>query len=282
MTPRVLVAAHLVAALAVGSPALAQGKGKGPKSTPPSRTTLPTPTISSPSAAGALPFAWIDDATVLPSRVVEGSLSIVDWTGDGASETDVPVVGLAVGVTPRVQIGASIPHVIGGNDPTEAAGGLGTTFIDAKILVLSDRRSGLKAAVAPALEILGAGAVQPGESRTHVGLPASIELDRGVVRLFGGAGYFSNHVWFAGGGLWAQLTPRTALSGSFSRAWASDAGTIVHDRRDLSGGVAYTLTPRLLLFGSIGTTVATSSLDGAGTTAAGGVVVVLAPASSKK
>lgn len=279
---RVSVAARVLVALAVASPAVAQGKGKGPKSTPPSRTTLPTPTISSPSTAGALPFAWIDDATVLPPRTVEGSFSIIQWAGDGTSETDVPVVGLAVGITPRVQIGASIPHVIGSSDPTQAAGGLGTTFIDAKVLVLSDRHSGLKAAVAPALEILGAAAVQPGEPRTHLGLPASLEFDRGEVRLFGGGGYFSGHVWFAGGGFWAQITPRTALSGSFSRAWASDAGTIVHDRRDVSGGAAYTLTPRLMLFGSLGTTVATSDQDGAGTTAAAGLVVVLSPSSSRK
>lgn len=278
---RLFVAATVIAALAAASSAFAQGKGKGPKNTPPSRTTLPTPSISSPATAGGLPFAWIDDATLLPGGDIAGSFSVVRWEGGGASETDAPVVGVAVGLTPRVQVGASIPRVLGSDDPAGAAGGIGTSFVNTKVLLLSDRRSGLKIAVAPAVEILGAGAVQAGGSRAHVGIPASVEVDRGEMAVFGGAGYFSPGVWFAGGGLSAQITPRTALSASFSRAWTRDAGALVHDRRDVSGGAAFALTPRLMLFGSLGTTVATSGQDGAGTTVSGGLIVMLTHATGR-
>jgi hypothetical protein len=70
-----------------------------------------------------------------------------------------------------------------------------------------------------------------------------------------------------------------AVSVAFSRAWTTDAnGTVLADRREISGSVGASLRPRIWLFGSLGQTVATLDQDGAGTTLAGGVIFLLPPA----
>jgi hypothetical protein len=271
-------------ALAVATPARAQGKSKGPKSHPPSSSSLPSPTVIAPATAGAVPFAWIDDASMLPPGTMAVSISALRWQGTDLSEAYAPVVGLAAGFAPRLQIGASIPRVVG-NDVSGVVGGLGTTYVSAKIGVLTGGPSGVKVAVAPTIEILGPGALQsltPDVSRTQFGLPVSLEIDRGAIRAFGSGGFFSQGVWFAGGGIGAQATPRIAMSVAFSRAWTSDPiGGIVADRREVSGSVGFSPRAGLSLFGSLGRTIATTDQDGAGTTLTGGVMFLLSPSVRK-
>lgn len=276
------VAASAVLALAVAVPARAQ-KGKAHKSTPPSRTTLPNPVLTLPAATtGAVPFAWVDDASILAPGQVSVSISTLLWQGTDLNEVDVPVVGVGLGIANRVQIGASIPRVVGSSDPTGVEGGLGTTFLSGKVGVLTGTGSGLRLAVAPTLEILGTGALQglaPGEGRTQFGLPVSAEVVRNGARVFGSAGYFSSGIWFAGGGVGGQVTPRIALSAAFSRAWTRDAPAVAgRDRTELSGGAAFSPTHKFSVFGSLGTTIGTTDENGAGTTVTGGVLFLLAPA----
>jgi hypothetical protein len=196
----------------------------------------------------------------------------------------VAVVGLATGLAPRLQIGASIPRVTGG-DTSAVVGGLGTTFVSAKVAVLTAGTSGVKLAVAPTIEILGEGALQsfaPDVSRTQFGLPVSLEIDRGTLRVFGSAGFFSRSVWFAGGGIGAQATPRVAVAVAFSRAWTTGAiDAIVGDRQEVSGSLAFSPRPQMSLFGSLGRTIGTADQDGAGTTLTGGVMFLLAPSVQK-
>src|SRR5437870_3937402 len=92
--------------LAVAAAASAQGRGKGPKSTPPSQTTLPPSAGTAAATPGTLPFAWIDDATTLKRGSVSVSLSTLFWHGADLNEIDAPIVGLAVGVADRLQLGA--------------------------------------------------------------------------------------------------------------------------------------------------------------------------------
>jgi hypothetical protein len=53
------------------------------------------------------------------------------------------------------------------------------------------------------------------------------------------------------------------------------------DRKEISGGVAYLLTPRVVVFGSLGRTVMTLVENGAGTSIAGGASFTFASATSK-
>jgi len=280
------LAAALVAALALASNAFAQGKstqshGKGKA---PSSTSLPAPTaIAAPS--GATPFAWIEDASLVEPHSVWVGFSTLRWQGSGLSEVSIPIIDVAVGLAPRLQVGANIPRAVDRTDQGGGPGGLGTTYFNAKIGVSQSER--IKLAVAPTMEVLPSSAVEGSDvSRVQWGLPVSIEADRGRGSVYGGTGYFSRGVWYAGGGLAVQINDRLVASGSFSRAWAStatDDPTLAGpSRNELSAGASYALTPTVGVFGSIGSTIATAEENGAGTTFSIGLSVAFRPVLTTK
>jgi len=286
----ILTGAALMLILAAPVSAQGNGKGKGNqgganKSTSPNSIALPPSTIGPTSgggAAGASPLAWIEDANVLAPGTMSVSISALRWQGADLSEVDVPVMDVSVGVTERLRLGAMISHVVGGADPAAVVGGVGTSFLSGKIALLTGGAKGakgVKVAVAPTIEILGTGALQslaPGARRTQFGIPVSAELDHGAMQVFGSAGVFSGGVWFTGAGVGAEVSPRVAVSVAVSRAWTTETvGTLARDRREISGGAAASLTPRLAIFGSLGTTIATADDSGAGTTIGGGVTFTL-------
>jgi hypothetical protein len=288
MTPivrRISQAMAGVVALAIAVPVHAQGNsgGKGHKSSPPSSSSLPSPAVG--PASGASPLAWLDDASLLAPGSMSLTVSAVRWSGTDLAETDFPVVNAAVGLTPRFQISASVPRVVGSADGTGPVGGMGTSYFSTKIALLTGA-SGVKLAVSPMIEILGEGAVQAlsaGESRTQFGVPISLEVSQGVARVFASTGFFSRGAWFAGGGVGVQATPRVGVSTSFTRSWGGpDASGAARDRRELSGGVAYFVTPRLGVYGSIGHTIATTDDNGAGATIGAGVTFLIASASPSR
>jgi hypothetical protein len=286
-----LIAASVVMALAGVIPASAQGRGGGTggnsgtpprtgrKPTPPAQSALPSSNVAAPTTTSAVPFAWIDDASMLPPGAVALSISAFRWQGTDASEVDVPVVNLSVGAAPRLQLGASIPHVVANAD-AGVVGGLGTTYISGKVGLLTGDR--VKLAISPTVQILGNGSLQAfvaGERRTQFGVPVSVEGDSGLVRVFASGGGFSPGIWFAGGGISVQATSQVAVSGSFSRAWTSGStNTLIDSRRhELAGTLAYSPTSQVSLFGSVGRTISTTDQNGAGTTVSGGVVFVIVP-----
>ncbi len=289
MTKPFLAAGAIVVALA--APLFAQGNGHGQgngqgkglgkgQSAPPSRNQLaPVATVEAPAAISATPIAWVDDATLLDAGTVALSISAVRWDGAGVGEVDVPIVNAAMGLAPRLQLSASVPRTLGSGDPSGAAGGVGTSFFGAKVQLWNDATRAVKIAVAPTLQLLGAGvaaALGPNESRTRWGLPVSGEIDRGAFRLYGGGGYFSPSVWFTGAAFAVQTTPKMILNAGVSRAWRGsedgvDTPLAERDRKEISGGAAYVLASHIVAFGSIGRTFATLDENGAGTTVSGGV-----------
>ena len=281
-----LATASVIAALAVALPAAAQGKSgsapgknKDKESTPPSSSSLPAVAVT-PGASSASPLSWIDDASLLPPGSVALTVSVARWSGSDLSEVNAPVVDAAFGLTKRFQLSATIPHVVGGADDTGPVGGWGTSYFSGKVALLDDSDgSGVKLAVSPLFEVLGDGAVQSlpeGESRYQVGLPVSIEVTRGTVRMFGAAGLFSRGAWFAGGGVGFPLTSRMGTSMSFTRSWAqTDVEGVHRNRSEISGGVYYFVTPQIAAYGSLGHTIATSDENGAGLSLGTGVTVLL-------
>jgi hypothetical protein len=130
------------------------------------------------------------------------------------------------------------------------------------------------------MQLLGSGVVEalgPNESRTRWGLPVSAEIDRGALRLYGGGGYFSPGLWFTGAAFGVQTTPKLTLNAGISRAWRGADGLDValadRDRKEISGGAAFAVTPHFIAFASLGQTVATLDENGAGTTLSGGFTV---------
>lgn len=280
--------AGALVALALAVPSNAQGKGGGKKpgkgpARPPSATVVSTPTTAGTSAStstsgsvelgGAVvlptitPFAWIDDASVIAPGSVWVAVSMMRWHGSGMSETIVPVVDGAIGLTPRVQVAASVPRV---------AGGLGTTFFSAKIAVLDGDTRVFKVAVAPTLEILdGASmsAAPSGEGRARWGLPVSAQFDRAGSRIYASSGYFSPGIWYAGAGIGRAVGDRLGVSMSFSHAWATSSASSLEvrslagpRRSEISGGASYDLKPNIAVFGSMGRSIGIAAEDGAGTT----------------
>jgi len=270
---RATVATSVLVALAAAAPALAQGKSQEHrKSAPPSRSEL-TPAANTPTTTvgGATPFAWIDDATLVEPGAASFAISMARWYGGGTSETDLPIVDLAVGLAPRLQLAATVPRVLGSADPSGAVGGIGTSYFSAKIAALDDAKRHLRIAIAPTLELLGRGIVDSttNEQRVHFGVPVSVEITRGAHRVSAGAGYFSRGVWFAGGGVGARASRRTYVSASLSRSWASagvdDMTVPARSRNEVSGGAAFELRSNVSAFASIARTFATLGENGAGT-----------------
>jgi len=281
--------AGVLVTLAMATPAHAQGnsqqnKGKSKSSQSPNQSALPPP-ASLAGPTGTAPFAWMDNATLMEPGSVWLGISLVRWHGLDASEVSVPVVDASVGLTSRVQLGASVPRVRGSGDPAGPEGGVGTTFFNAKISVLQSEAHGVRVAVAPTLEVLSHAAMQSapvGQARVQWGLPVSVDLDRDARRYYGSAGYFSPGVWYAGAGAGTQVGDRVGVSISFSRAWSSssslDPTIAAPSRNDLSGGVSMDLTSHIGVFGSIGRTIGTSDENGAGTTVGFGMSFSASPA----
>jgi hypothetical protein len=277
---RQLAASAMIVALA--APALAQGKSQSKghgQSAPPSRNALAPAAAVAPSTT-ATPLAWIDDATLLDPGIVALSVSVMRWQGAGLSEVDAPIVDAAIGLGSRVQLSASVPRIVGSQDPAGASGGVGTSFVTTKIQVAENHARTAKIAIAPTLQLLGAGVVAtlgPDQGRVRFGLPVSVEFDRGAVRMYGGGGYFSPGLRFAGAAIGFQAAPKFFANVGLSRAWrsAGDAAIALsdRDRKELSGGAAYALTPHVSVFGSLSTTIATLDENGAGTTIGGGISI---------
>jgi hypothetical protein len=260
-------------ALAIALPASAQGKSQNHKqSSPPSQSELPASTVI---AGAAAPFSWLDDASVMEPGTAALALSVVRWVGTDVSETNIPAIDVGLGLVHGVQLAANIPRVAAESD---AAAGMGTSYIGVKLGVVDDTARSLKVAVAPTVEILGAGlvgALGAGTSRVQWGLPVSVELDRGTGRVYAGSGYFSRGVWYVGAGFGFQPAPRIAVGASVTRSWTSaptpDVPIGLRDRNELSGSVLYAITPSIGLFGSVGHTIATSDANAAGATVAAGI-----------
>jgi hypothetical protein len=269
---------------AIVAPAFAQGnsQGKGHKGSPPSGNALPTAAVA--PVAGASPIAWLDDATLLPTGGVSLTISAMRWAGSDLSEVDVPVIDAAAAITRRVQIGVSVPRVVGGTDAGGPVGGLGTSYVSGKIALLDDTAP-LKLAVSPMIRILGPGAAATlvdGESRMQFGLPVSAEVTQGTTRLYASTGVFTGSAWFIGGGIGAQATDRVGVSAALTRSWAS-AGLdgVPRNRLELSGGASYLLAPQIAVYGSLGQTIGTTPENGAGTTISGGVTFLVDTRSTK-
>jgi hypothetical protein len=286
-TPTVLASAML--ALAVSTPVWAQGKSQQHKKNPapPSRSDLAAPSsVSMPATAvaGPTPFAWVDDASLLEAGSVSIAMSVVRWQGGGVSEVDVPVIDAAIGLAPRVHLTMTVPRVVGSEDPLGPVGGMGTSYFSAKIAAFNDAKRGLKLSVAPTLEVLGSGVLQSmteGERRAHFGLPVSVELDRGRVRLYAGGGYFTRGVWFTGAGVGTRVNDKVFVSGGFSRSWRGtelpDVPLSDRDRKEITGSGSYAVTPQISVYGALGRTIATLDENGAGTSLVAGVSFFFAP-----
>ena len=160
-------AAALAIIVLAAAPAAAQGRQR-PRARPVQDKSNPPPSASSTTAApsaesvpvvgGVRQFgSWLDDASLVEPAHGYASISIGHYRSLGGRQTDFPIVDGAFGLTPRLQVGVSVPYYrLTFNDGTRISG-LGDMYLSTKVSIVApentERRIGL--ALSPVLEVLG-------------------------------------------------------------------------------------------------------------------------------
>ena len=204
--------------------------------------------------------SWLDDATVMEDGGGFVSLALSYWRTPSFREIDFPVMDGGLSVHRRVQFGLSAPYYHASEFGAPAVRGLGDVYMSLKVQLKdpAQHRAGL--AVSPVLEVLSA--PLPGDSdRVHWGLPLSVELRRSGWRTYATAGYFSRGALFASGAVEVPVSERAWVTAALSQSHSmkrddlSFALGLSKNRTDVSGGLAFSLRPSAVVFGSIGRTL---------------------------
>jgi hypothetical protein len=237
----------------------ASGSGTVPTPAPPaaSETFQPQPTGSGLRNFGA----WLDDASVLPQGRGSLALSFGYWRTPSYREFDFPVADGAIGLSRRVQFGISVPYYHANEPGGPVARGLGDLYFNTKIQLREPSKSGTVGfALTPLVEVLSV-APAPDRGRVNWAVPANVEVQGEGWRAFGSAGYFSRGALFASGALEIALSDRAWVTGSISQSHSlerddlSTALGIAARRTDASGGVGFSVSPNLAVFGVVGRTL---------------------------
>ncbi len=112
-------------------PGLAEAQGKGrPKAPPP---TAPTSTTSAavPISTYRQFGAWLDDASAAGPGEGYTSIGVGHWRMLGSTQTNLPMVGVGIGVTDRMQVGASVPFYRASYEGGSASG-MDDVYLSAK------------------------------------------------------------------------------------------------------------------------------------------------------
>lgn len=235
-----------------------------------SPVTATTSTSAPAASANAVAYfgSWLDDASIVAPREVWVGLSTGYWQGANNRQIDAPVVSAAVGINPRVQAGgsASFYHFRDAEGFSER--GFGSFSLYGKLQVADPTRApgALGVALTPLLEL------SPG-SEAPIGwaLPVNLEVQRGDVRLYGSAGYFSRGSVFGTVGADIPLSSRVFLNGTFGQSYAR-AGT---HQTSLGIGASMGLTPTTGVFIGLGHTLMPAAMGPGGVSIAGGMSLLL-------
>jgi hypothetical protein len=254
-----------------------QNKNKGRGVQPPAAAaTSPV----QPAGAGIRNFgAWLDDSSIVAPRSGWAGFSIGYYKSTFGRQFDVPSADVGYGLTPRVQVGFSMPYYRASYGGATAAG-LGDAYVNAKVnFVDATKRSrhfGL--AVIPVLEILSG--MPDGTGRYSWGLPVSAEIQQGRVRLYGAGGYFSRGAVFGSGAVeWASARGYT-VTGTLTDGYSlktdlfSDALGLNRRRVDASASVSHALTSSIAAYGGVGRTLSRTDANSTRISVSGGVVMM--------
>ena len=292
--------AIMVLAVAV-DPAAAQGNGNGlalgryknksnPPTSSPTSSTASSTTSSAPPAptvemttpiAGVRQFgSWLDDASLVEPSHGYASISIGHYRSVVGRQTDFPVVDGAIGITPRLQLGVSVPyHRLSFDDGSRIAG-LGDVYLSTKVSLIAPENttSHFGLALSPVLEVLG-DADPIKNTRMFWGLPVNLELRREGYRVYGSGGYFSRGALFGSSAVEVPLHERFIATGVlvYTRALNNDLNADILGlskiRMDLSGAAAYVLTPSFVVFGSLGRTISSNDVNASSLMVSGGISI---------
>ena len=196
---------------------------------------------------------------------------------NGMTQTDFPMVGLSVGVTDRLQVGASLPFYHASYGGTVARG-MDDVYLSTKYVLVDPTLtlSEVGVAISPTVEVLSAGAP---DGRVHFALPVNVELRRLPFRVYASAGYFTRGSVFAGGAFEWTSPSSVTFTGAVTQSYSTrpdatlDAMGIGARRADVTGSVAVPIGRTAAGYVSVGRSL--TSLDEGGTSLslAGGLAV---------
>ena len=259
------------------------GSGSGTTTTP---TPQPIATgdtaplgsgVITPAATFRQFGAWLDDTSAGAPGEGQISVGMGYWRMQGMTQTNLPMLGVNIGVTDRLQVGTLLPfyHVSYGGTVLR---GIDDIYLNAKYTLVDPTLtlSEVGLAISPVVEVLSEGA--PG-GRVHFALPVSVEVRRQPYRVYGSAGYFTRGSVFTGGALEWTSSSRLTLTGALTQSYSVkgdptlDALGVSTRRADVTGSVAYPFGQAAVGYVSVGRSL--TSIEEGGTTfsLAGGLAV---------
>ena len=206
--------------------------------------------------------AWLDDASALRPGEAWLALSITRWKMPIATGTDAPVIDASIGLRPRVQASITVPYFRVSDREGGRASGLGDFYLGTKIVLRDAASHSFGIAVGPTLELLSQTSITgSGFDRMNWILPVTIERRFDFGRVYGSGGYFTRGVLFAAGAFEYPASDRLVVSAGATHAYATDGDALSEEvglsrrRVDVSGTAAYTVSPALAVFGSLGRSI---------------------------
>ena len=279
----------LFVGLALPGLAEAQGKGrpKAPRGSSPTTTTPTSPSASSSTTptsttSAAVPIstyrqfgAWLDDASAAGPGEGYTSIGVGHWRMLGSTQTNLPMLGVGVGVTDRMQVGASVPFYRASYEGGSASG-MDDVYLSAKYTLVDPTLtlSEFGLAISPTMEVLSAG--NP-DGRVHFAVPLSVELRRQPFRVYGSAGLFTRGSFFSGAALEWSAPGGMALTGSLTQSYSLkddavlDSMGIGRQRTDVSFGVAHPLGTMAATFVNVGRSLTGVEEGGTSLALSGGI-----------
>ena len=279
----------LFVGLALPGLAEAQGKGrpKAPRGSSPTTTTPTSPSASSSTTptsttSAAVPIstyrqfgAWLDDASAAGAGEGYTSIGVGHWRMLGSTQTNLPMLGVGVGVTDRMQVGASVPFYRASYEGGSASG-MDDLYLSAKYTLVDPTLtlSEFGLAISPTMEVLSAGSP---DGRVHFAVPVSVELRRQPFRVYGSAGLFTRGSVFSGAALEWSAPGGMALTGSLTQSYSLkddavlDSIGIGSQRTDVSFGVAYPLGTMAATFVNVGRSLTSVEEGGTSLALSGGI-----------
>jgi len=279
----------LFVGLALPGLAEAQGKGrpKAPRGSSPTTTTPTSPSASSSTTpisttSAVVPIstyrqfgAWLDDASAAGPGEGYTSIGVGHWRMLGSTQTNLPMLGVGVGVTDRMQVGASVPFYRASYEGGSASG-MDDVYLSAKYTLVDPTLtlSEFGLAISPTMEVLSAG--NP-DGRVHFAVPVSVELRRQPFRVYGSAGLFTRGSFFSGAALEWSAPGGMALTGSLTQSYSLkddavlDSMGIARQRTDVSFGVAYPLGTMAATFVNVGRSLTSVEEGGTSLALSGGI-----------
>jgi hypothetical protein len=274
----------LTMTLCAAVPAAAQGNGHGNafghyKSTVSSSAHDSANSASPLAGTGVRNFgSWLDDATVQDPGGGFANFGFGLYKTPVYREVDFPSIESGFGVTPKLQVGMSVPYAYAAPAGAATAHGFGDLYLDAKYQLRTPSTTQTGFALIPMVEVLSV-APPDGGSRMQWALPVSAERQFHDWRAMGTTGYFSRGALFGAGAVETALSTHAWLTGSLSWSLSThhdDLSTALgfhRSRLDAGGGVTCALHSQVAVYGSIGRTISARDDNSASFVFAAGVSI---------